>query len=201
MFSHSVFMYIAQSHKRKKPRRLNPDSDKPYHPSIDIFISAHNEESVIEATLEHMMTLDYDDYKVYAISDRSKDATADLMRKVAENYPERIFVIDRPDEAAPGKAAALNDALAISNSEVVCIFDADARVDLDFFHKIIPYLNDPLVGAAQAQKVISNPERNFLVECQFNEYAMDTYFQMGRDSIRGSVELRGNGELIKKERL
>ena len=67
--------------------------------------------------------------------------------------------------------------------------------------KIIPYLNDPLVGAVQAQKVISNPERNFLVECQFNEYAMDTYFQMGRDSIRGSVELRGNGEHIKRESL
>ena len=84
---------------------------------------------------------------------------------------------------------------------MVCVFDADARVDTDFFKNIIPYLNDPLVGAVQAQKVISNPERNFLVECQFNEYAMDTYFQMGRDSIRGSVELRGNGELIKRETL
>lgn len=200
MFSHSMFMYIAQSHRRKKPRS-NLDHKEVFKPSIDIFISAHNEESVIGQTLEHMMALEYDDYKVYAISDRSKDATADIMRDVAAKYPNRIIVIDRPDHAAPGKAAALNDALSMSDSEVICVFDADARVDMDFFEKIIPYLNDPLVGAAQAQKVISNPERNFLVECQFNEYAMDTYFQMGRDSIRGSVELRGNGELIKRETL
>ena len=201
MFSHSLFMYIAQTHRRKKPRS-SPDTEaKDFNPSIDIFISAHNEESVIEATLEHMMRLDYSDYKVYAISDRSKDATADLMRKVSAKYPDQIIVIDRAQEAAPGKAAALNDAFKISSSDVVCVFDADARVDTDFFKNIIPYLNDPLVGAVQAQKVISNPERNFLVECQFNEYAMDTYFQMGRDSIRGSVELRGNGELIKRETL
>lgn len=30
---------------------------------------------------------------------------------------------------------------------------------------------------------------------------MDTYFQAGRDSVKGAVELRGNGELIKREAL
>ena len=34
---------------------------------------------------------------------------------------------------------------------------------------------------------------------QNNEYTMDTHFQVGRDSIKGAVELRGNGELIKRE--
>ena len=30
---------------------------------------------------------------------------------------------------------------------------------------------------------------------------MDTHFQVGRDSVKGAVELRGNGELIKREAL
>jgi 1,2-diacylglycerol 3-beta-glucosyltransferase len=197
MLFHSIFLFIAQYHRRKKPREL----DTKYSPSIDIFISAHNEENVIKETLEFMMDLNYSDYKVYAINDRSNDSTLDLMGSVAAKHPEKLIILDRQADAVPGKAAALNDALRISNSEVICVFDADARVEKDFLRNIVPYLNDPLVGAVQSQKVISNPEKNFLVKCQYHEYAMDTYLQMGRDSIRGSVELRGNGQLIKRETL
>jgi 1,2-diacylglycerol 3-beta-glucosyltransferase len=197
LFVHTLFVGVAQWHRRKKPEQL----DYKYLPTVDIFISAHNEENVIEATLEELVKHNYPRVKIYPINDRSEDSTVDLMRKVAAKYPDKITVIDRAKDAFPGKAAALNDALLISDAEVVCVFDADARIDEDFLLKVVPYLADPFTGAVQAQKVISNPERNFLVKCQFHEYAMDTYLQIGRDSIRGSVELRGNGELIKRKAL
>jgi 1,2-diacylglycerol 3-beta-glucosyltransferase len=57
------------------------------------------------------------------------------------------------------------------------------------------------VGAVQAQKRIYEHQRGFLPDCQATEYALDTYFQMGRDLIGGAVELRGNGELIKRAAL
>ena len=40
-----------------------------------------------------------------------------------------------------------------------------------------------------------------LTRCQNNEMTMDTHFQVGRDSVKGAVELRGNGELIKRTAL
>jgi len=40
---------------------------------------------------------------------------------------------------------------------------------------------------------------NLLTRCQNNEYTMDAHLQVGRDSVKGAVELRGNGELIKRE--
>ena len=147
------------------------------------------------------MDLDYPDYKIYPINDRSKDKTLEIMKACEAKYPEKIVVVDRPQDAFPGKAAALNDALKISSNEVICVLDADARIDKDFLQNIVGWLDDTFTGAVQAQKVISNPERNFLVKCQFHEYALDAYMQMGRDSMRGSVELRGNGELIKREAL
>lgn len=120
------------------------------------------------------------------------------MHRVAAKNPERLFIIDREQDAYPGKAAALNDALKASSGEVICVLDADARIDEDFLPDIVRYLADQDVAAVQSQKVISNPGHSFLTKCQFHEYAMDAYLQMGRDSIRGSVELRGNGQLVKR---
>lgn len=202
---HNIYMFFAQFHRRRNPRPLNPD----YRPSLDIFICAHNEEAVIGETLEHFMKYQYKDLNIYAINDRSSDTTLEIMQAKAQkaqeqkdanpdkNYP-KIHTINRPKDAFPGKSAGLNDALRASQGEVICVFDADARIEPGFLESMIMNLEDPLVGAVQAQKVISNPETNFLSKCQFHEYAMDTYLQMGRDSIRGAVELRGNGQMVKR---
>lgn len=195
MLIHAVYIFFAQYHRRRNPHPFEGD----YQPSIDIFISAHNEESVIENTLEYLVkTLTYPKLKIYAINDRSKDQTSEIMHRVAAKNSERLFIIDREQDAYPGKAAALNDALKASSGEVICVLDADARIDEDFLPDIVRYLADQDVAAVQSQKVISNPGHSFLTKCQFHEYAMDAYLQMGRDSIRGSVELRGNGQLVKR---
>jgi 1,2-diacylglycerol 3-beta-glucosyltransferase len=195
MVIHAIYIFIAQYHRRRNPHPIEGN----YEPSVDIFISAHNEETVIKDTLEFLAKLSYKKLKIFAVNDRSKDQTSVLMHKVAEQYPEKIFILDRAFDAYPGKSAALNDALKISKAEVICVLDADARIDDEFLPKIVQYLADPTVAAVQSQKVISNPELNLLTKCQFHEYAMDAYLQMGRDSIRGSVELRGNGQLVKRE--
>ncbi len=156
---------------------------------------------MIGSTLERLVELKYPDLKIYAINDRSTDQTLSIMNSVAARFQGKVIVINRPHDAAPGKAAALNDAYRVSNGEVICVLDADARIGENFLENIVKYLGDPLVAAVQAQKVISNPEKNLLTRCQYQEYAMDTYLQMGRDSIRGTVELRGNGELVKREAL
>ncbi len=213
MLLHTVFIFFAQFHHRHNPRTLN----SLYQPTIDIFVSAHNEEKVIRATIEQLLTLSYPKLHIYMINDRSTDATWDEMHCVKTSYGEmnstetatativkinkKLSYINRKLKAFPGKAAALNDALAASQSEVICVLDADARITDDFLTNIVRYLGDPSVAAVQAQKVISNPEKNFLTYCQCNEYAMDTYLQMGRDSVRGATELRGNGELVKREAL
>jgi 1,2-diacylglycerol 3-beta-glucosyltransferase len=197
MVIHAVYIFFAQYHRRRNPHPFEGN----YQPTVDIFISAHNEESVIESTLMYLSTLTYPNLKIYAINDRSKDKTSEIMHSVAKKHPEKIFILDRPEDAYPGKSAALNDALKISSSEVICVLDADARIEDDFLATIVQYLADQAVAAVQSQKVISNPEHNFLTKCQFHEYAMDAYLQMGRDSIHGSVELRGNGQLVKREAL
>jgi 1,2-diacylglycerol 3-beta-glucosyltransferase len=74
-------------------------------------------------------------------------------------------------------------------------------VEPEFLHKILPSLASEKVGAAQAQKRVFESQKEMLPRYCDTEYALDTYFQVGRDLIGGAVELRGNGELIKRNAL
>ncbi|MBY0402649.1 MAG: glycosyltransferase family 2 protein [Cyanobacteria bacterium] len=178
----------------KKPQAINTD----YLPSVSILVPAHNEENVIANTVRLLMTLDYPDYEVLVMDDRSTDKTPEILAQLKSQLSEKFRYFIRPEDAFPGKSAVLNDALAMTTSEILCVFDADASVDPDFLRKMIPFLEDEEVGGAQARKIIRNASENWLTVCQNYEYSLDAYFQAGRDTIRTAVELRGNGELIKR---
>ena len=200
MSLYCIYMYIAQKHKkrklRKKPEELNWD----YKPFVSIMIPAHNEELVIEKTVENILALDYEKFELFLIDDRSQDNTAQKLIELEEKY-EKVKSFIRKKDAFPGKSAVLNEVLPFTKGEAILVFDADARVKPDFLTKLVPHLEKDNVGAVQARKVIINREENFLTRCQDNEYALDTHFQVGRNCIKGAVELRGNGELIKRDAL
>ncbi|MCQ2957673.1 MAG: glycosyltransferase family 2 protein [Candidatus Gastranaerophilales bacterium] len=190
--------FTHQSRKRKKrPQRLNYN----YEPSVCIMIPAHNEETVIAQTIENVMALDYNDFEVMVIDDRSTDNTAQVLLDLEEKYDGKLKVLIRDKDAFPGKSAVLNDALKLSDKEVICVFDADAKVHNDFLKTLLPYLAPEDVGAVQARKIINNKDVNLLTRCQNNEYTLDSHFQLSRDSINGAVELRGNGFLVKRSAL
>ena len=200
MLSYVVYMQIALKHRkrqlRKKPEELNYN----YKPFVSIMIPAHNEQDVIEKTIETVLQMTYEKYEVIVIDDRSTDNTAEKLKELEQKY-DRVTALIRDKNAFPGKSAVLNEALKIAKGEAILVFDADARMDKDFLTKLVPHLEKDDVGAVQARKIIINRDENFLTRCQDNEYALDTHMQVGRDAVKGAVELRGNGELIKREAL
>ncbi|MBR1943038.1 glycosyltransferase family 2 protein [bacterium] len=196
MFVYSIYMVLADKHRKRKLRKNPQVINENYKPFVTIMVPAHNEAAVISATVENIMQLDYPNFEVIIIDDRSDDNTAQVMKKLEEEYAiVKAFI--RPKDAFPGKSAVLNDAMQFAHGEAVLVFDADARIDSDFLTKLVPNLEPEDVGAVQARKVISNRNVNFLTRCQDNEMTLDTHFQIGRDAVKGAVELRGNGELIK----
>ena len=163
-------------------------------------IPAHNEESVIAHTVENIRNLTYKNIEIILIDDRSEDNTLEVIKSLADKF-DNVKYLSRKKDAFPGKSAVLNDALVIAQGEAILVFDADATVEPDFLSKLVPNLEPEDVGAVQARKVIRNSDTNILTKCQNNEYTLDTYLQVGRDAIKGAVELRGNGELIKRKAL
>ncbi|MDD3150110.1 MAG: glycosyltransferase family 2 protein [Candidatus Gastranaerophilales bacterium] len=201
MVAYTLYTNAAFKHQRRKYKKNPPKLDTSYKPFVSILIPGHNEELVFVDTVQNILNLDYANYEIILIDDRSTDNTADVIKQLEKNYPDKIRAVIREMSAFPGKSAVLNDVLLMSKGDVICVFDADARIKPGFLNKLLPYLAPEDVGAVQARKIINNKHINFLTRCQNNEYSLDCHFQLGRDSIKGAVELRGNGQLIKKEAL
>lgn len=195
-----VYMYIAIKHQRRKLKKKPPEFNTNYAPFVSIMVPCHNEHEVIEKTVENLLELDYKDYEIILIDDRSTDNTAEIIQNLSNKF-EKVEALIRQKDAFPGKSAVLNDALHIAKGDVILVFDADARIQPDFVKSMLIKLEPKDVGAVQARKRIMNSGQNFLTACQYNEYVLDTYMQVGRDAVKGAVELRGNGEMIKKEAL
>lgn len=207
MIIHSLWLLTAQKLSVKRASRLKALADagasqaeSDWCPSVDIFVPAKDEARVIESCVRNLFKLDYRKFHVWIIDDGSTDGMPAILDALKKEYP-RLRVFRRQPGSRPGKSAALNDVLPLSKAEVIAVFDADAYVAPDFLRVMLPLLAAEGVAAVQAQKRIYEHQKGWLVDFQASEYALDTYFQMGRDSIGGAVELRGNGELIKRNAL
>ena len=201
MTLYAIFTNIAYKIKKRQQLKTPPVKNENYKPFVSIMIPAHNEESVIANTVETVLNLDYPNFEIIAIDDRSTDNTASVLKDLEQKYPNKVIAFIRPKDAFPGKSAVLNDALEFAKGEAILVFDADATMDPDFLTNLVYELEPKDVGAVQARKIVRNKDVNLLTKCQNNEMTMDTHFQVGRDSVKGAVELRGNGELIKREAL
>ena len=200
MSLYMIYMYIAVKHQRRKLRKSPLKYNEKYTPFISILIPCHNEAVVIKDTIENILDVDYKNYEIIVIDDRSTDNTKDVLKEIEKKY-DKVKILIRDKNAYPGKSAVLNDAVKIAKGEAYLVFDADARIKPDFIKKLLTKFEDEDIGAVQARKIIINANQNFLTACQYNEYIMDTHLQIGRDAVKGAVELRGNGELIKKKAL
>lgn len=201
MAVYAIFTNIAYKIKKRKSLKNPQLKNEQYKPFVSIMIPAHNEESVISNTIETVLNLDYPNFEIIAIDDRSTDNTASVLKDLEKKYPEKVIAFIRDKNAFPGKSAVLNDALQFAKGEAILVFDADATMEPNFLTNLVYELEPKDVGAVQARKVIRNKDINILTRCQNNEMTMDTYFQVSRDSVKGAVELRGNGELIKRTAL
>jgi 1,2-diacylglycerol 3-beta-glucosyltransferase len=218
MLTHTLWLLSAQKHWQRKvvkhkltgheqikPRnnkfkRADSQDNTKWNPWVDIFIAAKNEGKVIENTIRSLFELDYDKFLLWIIDDCSIDDTQAVLQRLTTEFPN-LRIVSRIPGSHSGKSAALNDALALAKGDVVAVFDADAYVEPDFLKIILPVLAPEGIGAVQAQKKIYDYQKGWLIDCQSSEYALDTYFQVGRDIIGGAVELRGNGQLIKRSAL
>lgn len=185
MFIYALFMNLSYKFKKRKLQKFPQIINENYKPFVTVMIPAHNEETVITNTVENILQMNYSNFDVIVIDDRSTDNTASVIKNLEQKY-EKVTALIRSKDAFPGKSAVLNDAFKIAKGEAILVFDADATVEPDFLSKLIPYLEPKDVGAVQARKVIRNKNQNLLTRCQNNEYTMDTHFQVGRDSVKGA---------------
>jgi glycosyltransferase involved in cell wall biosynthesis len=65
------------------------------NPRVSIIVPARNEEETIEQALTTLLALDYDNYEVIAVNDRSTDRTGEMLERIAENRSPDAHPFDR----------------------------------------------------------------------------------------------------------
>ena len=55
------------------------------NPRVSIIVPARNEEDSIEQALNTLLALDYDNYEVIAVNDRSTDRTGEILKRISQN--------------------------------------------------------------------------------------------------------------------
>jgi len=63
------------------------------NPRVSIIVPARNEEKDIEQSLTSLLALDYVNYEVIAVNDRSRDCTGEILERVAASAKRPLRVI------------------------------------------------------------------------------------------------------------
>jgi cellulose synthase/poly-beta-1,6-N-acetylglucosamine synthase-like glycosyltransferase len=139
------------------------DVDTAEWPPVTVLIAAHNEEAVVADIITALLEVDYpaDKLAIVPVNDRSVDRTREIIDSYVVRYPGRITPFHRSG-GKPGKAAALKDAMAYVNTEIMLVFDADYVPGKALIRQLVAPFFDPEVGSVMGRVVPLNVGKKLL---------------------------------------
>ncbi|HEV2469534.1 MAG TPA: glycosyltransferase family 2 protein [Candidatus Sulfotelmatobacter sp.] len=141
------------------------------NPRISIIVPARNEEATIERALQTLLSLDYDNYEVIAVNDRSTDRTGEIMERIAQTGQSKLRVIHH-NELPPGwlgKTHAMWTAGNLATGDWLLFTDADVLFKPDSLRRALAYAE-----AERADHVVLFPR---MIMQRPGEYMMIAFFQ------------------------
>ena len=151
------------------------------NPRVSIIVPARNEEETIEPSLSSLLSLDYDNYEVIAVNDRSTDRTGEIMDSMSQNprFSQKtrgaghpvLRVLHHTDLPAGwlGKTHAMWTATNQADGEWLLFTDADVLFKPDSLRRALAYGE-----AARADHVVVFPR---MIMKRPGEYMMIAFFQ------------------------
>lgn len=152
------------------------------NPRVSIIVPARNEEEFIEQALTTLLALDYDNYEVIAVNDRSTDSTGEIMERIsaspqlsqqtreALHAPPNFRVVHHRDLPPGwlGKTHAMWTAANYATGDWLLFTDADVLFKPDSLRRALAYAE-----AVPADHVILFPR---MIMKRPGEYMMIAFF-------------------------
>ncbi|MGA9305485.1 MAG: glycosyltransferase family 2 protein, partial [Candidatus Sulfotelmatobacter sp.] len=143
------------------------------NPLVSIIVPARNEEADIEQSLTRLLALDYDNYEVIAVNDRSIDRTGEIMETVAARpaVHGRLRVIHHRELPSGwlGKTHAMWTATNEAKGDWLLFTDADVQFKPDALRRALAYAE-----AEHADHVVVFPQ---MIMKRPGEFMMIAFFQ------------------------
>ncbi|MEU0070256.1 glycosyltransferase family 2 protein [Streptomyces sp. NPDC006332] len=188
---------------RRRKRRTRTERAERFYVFL---LACLNEEQVLSESLARITSLPSRNFMALVIDDGSEDRTAEIAQ-AADPDLVRLHRRTLPN-ARKGKGAALNDGVRYLRESgvlagrapedvVLCVVDADGRLDPHVVQSVDPYFDDPRTGAVQVCVRMYNRHLGLLARMQDMEFVVyGDVFQSARRFI-GSVGMGGNGQFMR----
>jgi glycosyltransferase involved in cell wall biosynthesis len=112
-------------------------------PRVSIVVPARNEERDIEDTLGRLLRLEYDNFEVLAVDDRSTDRTGEIMEQVAASTAAhgclKVIHISELPTGWLGKAHAMWTAAQQATGDWILFTDADVLFKPEVLRRALTY--------------------------------------------------------------
>jgi len=112
------------------------------NPRVSIIVPARNEEEHIGPALTKLLTLDYDNYEIIAVNDRSTDRTGEVIDRISSNTEASRLKVIHVTELPPGwlgKVHAMWSAANQATGDWLLFTDADVLFRPDVLTRALAY--------------------------------------------------------------
>ncbi len=164
--------------------RQRPVCASEHTPTISTVMVVRNEAAVLERKLKNLLELDYppESSEIVVVSDGSTDATNQILAYYSAD--RRVRVVLNPESR--GKAASLNDAIAVARGEIVMFTDARQKIETTALRLLVRNFADPSVGCASGELMLGNPDSGEVVRGLGLYWRVEKYIRE-MESTSGSV--------------
>lgn len=147
------------------------------YPPVSIIIPTHNEEKVIESTIESLKELEYPSEKeIIVVNDGSNDHTENILKQYQEESEVSVLTIKNRN----GKAKAIAKGVEEATHDIIVIFDADSQPRKNCLLELCKWFSFNEVGAVCGRIVTGNWNRNWLTKMIALEFSLAQLFQHGK---------------------
>jgi cellulose synthase (UDP-forming) len=123
-----------------------------YTPSVDVYITTYNEPlDIVRATILGCQAMDYDNFNVYVLDDGNRPEMKALANECACLYIAR-------NNNKHYKAGNLNNALTLTDGELIACFDADFIPTRNFLKRTVGYFQETDVAIVQTPQNFYNSD-------------------------------------------
>lgn len=156
---YGILLYILVRVKEwfvRPPKWELPETDSQL-PEVTLFITAYNEESVVDEKMENSLALDYpaDKLHIVWVTDGTTD---DTNLRLQTRWAGKATVHFQPQRQ--GKTAAMTRGMTLVHSPLVIFTDANTMINDQAVREIVRAFYNPQVGCVAGEKRIAAQEKD-----------------------------------------
>jgi len=107
-----------------------------HHVSVSVIIPCYNQSHYLNETIESVLKSDYPSYQIIIVNDGSSDATDEIGRSLADQYPHIIY-LSQPNA---GPAVARNNGIKVAKGKYILPLDGDDLISPDYISSAVNIL-------------------------------------------------------------